>query len=119
MPTPRLLIAAAAALLSGCAPEPAGTPEYFSARTGVALCRSARIREIDQGEAVAGGRDNVYEVELSMDAACERALRQRLLALSFDKPDCAFDAECTFAVEPDASYTIMENGPLVRFVYRD
>lgn len=59
--------------LSSCSrPE---TPEYFSKVTGLSLCSSSSVRNVNANEkGRSPGFDSIYIVDLGMSKACERQL---------------------------------------------
>jgi hypothetical protein len=106
--------------LGACSTEREETTEFFTRYSGVEICPSAQISNVNE-ETPTGfsGFDIVYEVDIRMDEACERRLRQRLFEMSYEKPACVFMDECTFAVRPDITYTVRKLADRTRFVYRD
>lgn len=120
MPVGRLIGFVAGALcIAGCT-DRKETPEFFSQYARVPLCPSARLRNVNE-ETKSGfsGPDIVYEVDLYMNEHCNRELRRNLFNISSNKPDCIYAEECTFTVRPDITYSVVDLGDRVRFVYRD
>lgn len=73
-PHARLLLATAASTagLSACA-SPSNTPEGFTARTGIALCKEARVRDVNKDDpSRRSGFVEIYLVRVNMSETCTR-----------------------------------------------
>lgn len=58
--------------LSSCAP-PSNTPEGFTAKTGIALCKEAQVRDVNKNDpSRRSGFIEVYLVRVNMSETCAR-----------------------------------------------
>ena len=65
------------------------TPDYFEEVTGISLCSTARVRNVNLEQAERAGGGFVYEVDLVMDQGCadafETAMSARIGGLPADE----------------------------------